>query len=49
MELTKKQEDVQDERWLHHYMLGKIAEKNEEKVNVYMNHYLKVYDHLYTL
>lgn len=40
LELVKK-EECQDERWLHHYMLGKIAEKNEEKPSVYLDHYLK--------
>nr|XP_018916793.1 PREDICTED: calcineurin-binding protein cabin-1-like [Bemisia tabaci] len=33
--------DMQDERWLHHFMLGKIAEKKEEPANVYIDHYLK--------
>ncbi|XP_075228430.1 calcineurin-binding protein cabin-1-like isoform X2 [Lycorma delicatula] len=33
--------EIQDERWLHHYMLGKIAEKREEKPIVYLNHFMQ--------
>lgn len=35
---------MQDERWLHHYMLGKIAEKRQEPASQYLSHYLKVND-----
>lgn len=31
-----------DERWLHHYMLGKIAEKKKLDPFVYLDHYSKV-------
>lgn len=34
--------DVNDEKWLCHYMLGKIAEKRKEDPKVYLNHYLMV-------
>ncbi|GLV33874.1 hypothetical protein CBL_11242 [Carabus blaptoides fortunei] len=30
-----------DERWLHHYMLGKIAEKKKQDPTVYLEHYNK--------
>lgn len=32
----------QDERWLHQYMQGKIAEKQGKDPNIYMTHYMKV-------
>lgn len=32
----------QDERWLHQYMQGKIAEKQGKEPNIYMQHYMKV-------
>lgn len=31
-----------DERWLHHYMLGKIAEKLKKDPSEYLNHYWEV-------
>lgn len=34
--------DVNDEKWLCHYMLGKIAEKRKEDPSVYLKHYLMV-------
>ena len=37
-----RQEEVQDERWFHHYLLGKIAEKKEEHIMVVLNHYIEV-------
>lgn len=30
-----------DERWLHHYMLGKIAEKKKEQPSVFLAHYMQ--------
>ncbi|BES95231.1 Calcineurin-Hypothetical protein protein [Nesidiocoris tenuis] len=36
-----------DERWLHHYMLGKIACKRDDDPSVYINHYLKAADLLH--
>ncbi|XP_021709243.1 calcineurin-binding protein cabin-1 isoform X2 [Aedes aegypti] len=37
----------EDEKWLYHYMLGKIAEKNKERPVVYLTHYLKAAKYLY--
>uniref|UniRef100_A0AAG5CSA0 Uncharacterized protein n=1 Tax=Anopheles atroparvus TaxID=41427 RepID=A0AAG5CSA0_ANOAO len=37
----------EDEIWLHHYMLGKIAEKKKEHPAVYLTHYLKSAKYLY--
>ncbi|XP_073971661.1 calcineurin-binding protein cabin-1-like isoform X2 [Rhodnius prolixus] len=33
--------DLQDERWLHHYMLGKIAKKQDADPDVIIGHYVK--------
>lgn len=30
-----------DEKWLYHYMLGKIAEKQKEQPNIFLEHYKK--------
>lgn len=38
-----------DERWLHHYMLGKIAEKLKKDPVEYLNHYWEVTIFLQTL
>ncbi|KAG8228158.1 hypothetical protein J437_LFUL002812, partial [Ladona fulva] len=38
---------LQDERWLHHYMLGKISEKRGEDPSIYLGHYCKAADFLY--
>ncbi|XP_063238012.1 calcineurin-binding protein cabin-1-like isoform X2 [Bacillus rossius redtenbacheri] len=32
---------LQDERWLHHYMLGKVAEKREDNPCTSLNHYVQ--------
>ncbi|VVC42534.1 Hypothetical protein CINCED_3A009963 [Cinara cedri] len=32
---------MQDERWVHHYILGKICEKNDDNSGLFMDHYLK--------
>ena len=31
-----------EEQWLHHYMLGKIAEKQHKDIQVYLEHYKQV-------
>lgn len=36
------EEESHDEKWLYHYMLGKIAEKQKEGPNIFLDHYLKV-------
>lgn len=41
-ELLENNNDMNDEKWLCHYMLGKIAEKRREDPGVYLNHYLMV-------
>lgn len=33
---------IQDERWLHQYMLAKISEKKNEDLSVVLEHYAKV-------
>ena len=33
---------IQDERWLHQYMLGKVAEKRDHDPSVYLGHFSKV-------
>ncbi len=30
-----------DEKWLYHYMLGKIAEKRKDQPNIFLDHYKK--------
>lgn len=42
---VKEESERQDERWLHHYMLGKISEKHGD-LN-YFEHYEKAADLLY--
>ncbi|XP_055643034.1 calcineurin-binding protein cabin-1-like isoform X2 [Toxorhynchites rutilus septentrionalis] len=37
----------EDEKWLYHYMLGKIAEKKKEQPVIYLTHYLKSAKFLY--
>lgn len=37
----------EDEKWLYHYMLGKIAEKRKEQPMVYLAHYLNAAKCLY--
>lgn len=41
IEFESDDKSLQDERWLHYYMLGKIAEKKSEAPIVYLEHYLK--------
>lgn len=38
--------DAQDERWMHHYVLGKINEKNDDNSVLFMDHYLKAAEFL---
>lgn len=33
---------IQDERWLHQYMLGKVAEKRDHDPSVFLGHFAKV-------
>ncbi|GAB0096771.1 calcineurin-binding protein cabin-1-like [Sergentomyia squamirostris] len=40
-------EESHDEKWLYHYMLGKVAEKRKEPPSVYLDHYLKSSKYLY--
>lgn len=40
-------DDSHDEKWLYHYMLGKIAEKRKEQPNLILDHYLKSAKFLY--
>jgi calcineurin-binding protein cabin-1 len=39
---SSSNDDNHDEKWYYHFMLGKIAEKQKEHPNVYLDHYLKV-------
>ncbi|RZF32702.1 hypothetical protein LSTR_LSTR004130 [Laodelphax striatellus] len=43
----KGEPEIQDERWLHHYMFGKIALKREEKPQVYLTHFMKAMRYLH--
>jgi hypothetical protein len=40
----KKEEELEEteERWLQHYMLGKVAEKSRAEFDVFLKHYMKV-------
>lgn len=40
-------EESHDEKWLYHYMLGKVAEKKKDPPKVYLEHYLKSSKYLY--
>lgn len=44
---SDESEGSDDEKWLYHYMLGKVAEKRKEAPNVVIEHYLKSADALY--
>lgn len=41
-DVSHEETDSHDEKWLHHYMLGKIAEKRKEHPKVYLDHYVQV-------
>lgn len=40
-------ENTDDEKWLYHYMLGKVSEKRKELPNIVIGHYLKSAQYLY--
>lgn len=40
-------EGSDDEKWLYHYMLGKVAEKRKQSPSIVIGHYLKSADALY--
>lgn len=40
-------ENTDDEKWLYHYMLGKVSEKRKEAPNLIIEHYLKSAQYLY--
>lgn len=40
-------ESSDDEKWLYHYMLGKVAEKRKQSPNIVIEHYFKSADALY--
>lgn len=42
LDLHQPEETEADERWLHHYMLGKVAEKRRKEPVEYLQHYLTV-------
>lgn len=42
-----EEEESHDEKWLYHYMLGKLAEKKKDPPKVYLEHYLKASKYLY--
>lgn len=43
----EESEGSDDEKWLYHYMLGKVAEKRKESPKVVIEHYLKSAQYLY--
>lgn len=42
LELYQSDQGDADERWLHHYMLGKVAEKRRKEPVEYLQRYLTV-------
>lgn len=40
-------DDSHDEKWLYHYMLGKIAEKRKDHPDVFIGHYIQSAKYLY--
>lgn len=40
-------DDSHDEKWLYHYMLGKVAEKRKEQPTLILEHYLQSAKYLY--
>ena len=38
----------QDERWLHHYMLGKVAEKRGQPIGISFISFQKIFDFNYS-
>lgn len=43
----KNDDESHDEKWLYHYMLGKVAEKKKESPIAYLEHYLKASKYIY--
>lgn len=43
----ERADDSHDEKWLYHYMLGKIAEKRKDSMSEVIEHYLKSAKYLY--
>lgn len=44
---VKKFDDAHDEKWLYHYMLGKISEKRKEQLTVVLEYYIQSAKFLY--
>lgn len=42
IKLYQFHESEPDERWLHYYIFGKIAEKKQKEPNEYLGHYITV-------
>lgn len=42
LSLYEPEQSEPDERWLHHYMLAKISEKNQQEPTEYLEHYYAV-------
>lgn len=40
---------IQDERWLHQYMLGKVAEKRDHDPSIFLGHFAKACEHLHQI
>lgn len=41
LEKPRNGEDSHDEKWLYHYMLGKISEKRKEPPSIVLDHYVR--------
>ncbi|XP_059614787.1 calcineurin-binding protein cabin-1-like [Phlebotomus argentipes] len=46
-EMKGNAEESHEEKWLYHYMLGKVSEKRKEQPSVYLDHYMKASKYLY--
>lgn len=46
-EASSHADNSQDEKWLYHYMLGKIDEKRKDPPNTVIDHYLQSAKYLY--
>lgn len=46
-EKQRNEDDSHDEKWLYHYMLGKISEKRKEPPSITLEHYNKSAELLY--
>lgn len=47
LDKSRNGENSHDEKWLYHYMLGKISEKRKEQPNVILEHYVQSAKFLY--